>query len=226
MVYPAAFHRIVLIGGLYSDNFNMTLAMVPTGGAALPAVTDTLLAAVGNFVGDWFNNPMTSGSETGIAITNQARLTSVKVNRIGTDGRYVDPETKEHVFTTPPTGSLSSTIPPQLTLAVTLRGANERQRAGRGRMYPPPSSASSSVNTDGRVGTSTALSHAKGMLFLLSGLNDVYLTAGVNAVAGIASHQGTGAFQAVSQVSVGRVVDTIRSRRNKLAEDPQFWGAP
>lgn len=225
MSYPSAFHRLVMIGNLYSDTWNTTLSMIPiSGGGALPAVSDELLEDVGVFVGDWFNNTLTSLA--GIGIIQACTLTSVKLNRIGTDGKYVDAEAKEHVFSTPIAGSVNVTPPPQLTVATTLRGTNERARAGRGRMYFPPSGLCVSVQSDGRLTGADALSYAKGSLALLSGLNDVYLSAGVGAVAGIASKQGTGAFQGVAQVSVGRVVDTIRSRRNKQQEAPEFWGMP
>lgn len=226
MVYPASFHRIVAIGNLYADTFNFTLSMVPAGGGSLPAVSDTLVAAVGATVADWFNNPMTAGSETGINIASVCALTSVKVNRIGPDGRYVDAETKEHVLTTPVAGPYGTVIQPQLSVALTLRGANERARAGRGRIFFPPSENCGGTLTDGRVSVAKTLSHAKGGLHLLSMINDTYIAQGVNAVAGIASKVGSGAFQPVVQVSAGRVVDTIRSRRSKLDEDPQYWGMP
>lgn len=226
MAYPAPFHRLVLIGSLYADTWNTTLSMIPTGGGPLPAVSDELLEDVALAVGDWFNNPFGGASPTGIGIIDRCNLSSVKLNRIGADGKYMDAETKEHVFPTPIVGPTSVSIAPQLTLAATLRGSNERARAGRGRMYLPPSTAITGLNSDGRVLVNDALAHVKGFHFLLGMLNDVYTSAGVGAVAGIASKTGTGAFQAVVQSSVGRVIDTIRSRRNKLDEDPQFWGAP
>lgn len=226
MSYPAPFHRIVMIGSLYADTWNTTLAMIPTGGGPLPAVSDELLEDVALAIGDWFNNPFGGASPTGVGIIDRVKLSSVKVNRIGADGKYMDAETKEHVFPTPIAGSVSVGVAPQLTLAATLRGVNERARAGRGRMYIPPSTACTAVAIDGRITAADALSHAKGFNYLLGMLDDVYLSAGVGAVAGIASKVGTGAFQGVQQVSVGRVIDTIRSRRNKLDEDPQFWGAP
>ena len=226
MTYPAAFHRLVIIGNLYSEKFNTTLAMIPTGGGALPAVSDTLLAAVGTFVGTWFPRALGGTNNNGIGIISSASLTSVKLNRIGSDGKYVNADAKEHVYGTPIAGGYATVVQPQLTVAATLRGLNERARGGRGRMYPPPSQACGQIQTDGRITAAVALQHAKGITALIAGLNDVYLTAGVSAVAGIASHQGAGAFQSVAQVSVGRVVDTIRSRRTSLAEDPQYWGMP
>lgn len=226
MAYPAAFHRLVLVGNLYADTFNTTLSMIPTGGGSLPAVSEELLDGVATVVGDWFAAGLVS-PWVGVGITSRATLTSIKLNRIGTDGRYVDAETKEHVYAAPIAGGWGGSNPaPQLTIALSLRGVNERSRAGRGRMFLPPSLALGSLGADGRITATDAENTAKGGLFLLSAINDVYLTEGVNAVAGIASKQAAGAFQGVAQVSVGRVPDTMRSRRNKQAEDPQFWGAP
>lgn len=93
-------------------------------------------------------------------------------------------------------------------------------------MYFPPSDACLSIGADGRVTTSAALKQAQGVNFLLGAIDDVYIAQGVSAVAGIASNVGAGAFQSVLQTSAGRVVDTIRSRRSALDEDPQYWGAP
>jgi hypothetical protein len=225
MPYPAPFHRLVIGGKLYTDDFNTTLSLIPTGGASLPAVSDDLLDAVATVVGSWFDDSI-GGTPPGIGIITSCTLTYIKLNRIGTDGRYVDAETKEHVYDTPIAGSRNAFIAPQLTVALTLRGTNERARAGRGRMFMPPSSVITSIGSDGRMDAATVLDHAKGGLQLLSAIDDAYLAEGVSAVAGIASASGSGAFQGVAQVSAGRVVDTMRSRRNKLDEDPQYWGAP
>lgn len=226
MVYPSPFHRVVVIGSLYSDIFNFTLSMIPTGGGSLPAVSESLVDAVGEAVADWFVGDLASTPETGIGITSAAKLTSVKVNRIGSDGRYVDATAREWVAPSPISGAYPTVVQPQLTMALTLRGTNERARAGRGRIFFPPSRTCGLIGTSGTVSAAAALSYAKGGLLLLSALNDVYLTEGVSAVAGIASKVGSGAFQSVVQVSSGRVVDTIRSRRSAIDEDPQYWGMP
>lgn len=226
MSYPAAFHRLVIMGNLYSDVFNTTLSIVPSGGGGLPEVSDDLLDGVATVVSDWFQGAFISPWNA-IGITSRATLTGIKLNRIGTDGRYADDTTKEHSFSPAVSGGASGlNIAPQLTVALTLRGAAERSPAGRGRMYLPPSVAISSLGSDGRLTSADALNTAKGGLFLLGAINDVYITESVGAVAGIASKQGAGAFQSVHHVSVGRVVDTIRSRRNKQEEDPQVWGTP
>lgn len=218
-MYPAAFHRVVLIGELYGDSFNTTLSMVPTGGTAIPAVTQTLCDNVAAAVAAFWPKMTAATPGSGLELLAAARLSSVKVNRIGPDGRYVDALARETVLT-PLAGPGSVRMPPQLACAATLRGPNPRAKAGRGRMYFPPSSwFASSLGTDGRISSTAATNHANGVVGLLQDLNDVYLSAGVVAVAGIASKAGTGAFQPVVQVTVGRVLDTIRSRRNKLDED-------
>lgn len=210
-----------MIGTNYADTWNTTLAMVPIGGGtALPAVSDALLLATATAVGDWFNN--TDATPTGIAICDKVKLTSIKLNRVGPDGKYVDPETKEHVYGTPIAGAASGFTPaPQLTIAATLRGLNERARAGRGRMYFPPSVFVTRLQTDGRLSAADALTYAKGVDYLMGMLTDVYIAQSVSAVPGIASKQGSGAFQGLNKVTAGRVVDTIRSRRSALVEDPQ-----
>lgn len=220
MAYPAPFHRLVLIGTLYSDIFNTTIAMVPTGGGgSLPAVTQELADAVRGEVELWFNDPLNASAPFGPGIISSAALTSIKLNRIGTDGRYMDPEAIESVCPTPFPGLSSATPPAQLSIAATLRGSNPRALAGRGRMFLPPSSIVTTMDSTGRISSANAVSYANSVSRLCAILNDVYITEGVTAVAGIASNTRTGAFQAVVDVTVGRTVDTIRSRRNKIPED-------
>lgn len=228
MAYPSQFHRLVMIGTAFGDVWNTTLSLIPV--TTVPAVSDDLIDHVASVVGDWFDNPLTGSGAglNGININGRCFLTSIKLNRIGTDGRYVDATPKEHVYTTPVQGgSLPTNHPPQLTIAATLRGTNERARAGKGRMYFPPSVlVHENLGSDGRLTAANALNYAKGTMFLLGAIADAYLAESVGAVPGIASRAGTGAFQGVAKVTVGRVVDTMRSRRSALNEDPQEWGTP
>jgi len=226
MAYPAQFHRLVLIGTLYTDVFNVTLSMIPTGGGTLGPVTQGLADNVRNAVGAWWSNPASGGASNtgGINPISNAKLTSIKLNRINTAGLYADPVAIESSFLTPVSGVVATLPAPQLTLVSTLRGTNERARAGKGRMFWPPTSSVTAVTSDGRIPAATALVHAQGVRNLIGILDDVYLAAGVTAVAGIASKAGSGAFQGVATVTVGRVVDTMRSRRNKLLEAPESAG--
>lgn len=221
MAYPASFHRLVIIGQLYDDVFNTTISMVPTGGS-LPAVTDSLLTAISDVVRIWWpKGAITTGFGGGCSIGGSAILTGIKLNRIGTNGLYQDAIAKESILGTPVAGIGTSGLPPQLSLVASLRGASPRAKAGRGRMYIPPSNGiNSGLDTHGKVPDSVVNGHAKGVVTLLQTLNSAYATAGVSAVAGIASKAGVGAFQPVATVAVGHVVDTMRSRRNKDDEAP------
>lgn len=221
MVYPGQFHRLVMFGTLYSDTFNVTLSIAPTPGPTIGAVTQSLCDALATDIAGWWDNPLAAAPGNGIAISGPAILTGIKLNRIGADGKYVDNETIERVLTTPVAGGGGGLPASQLTLASTLRGPDERGRAGKGRMYWPVSTlASGSLDASGRVPASAATQYAHGVATFIRLVNSRYSTAGVGAVAAIASRAGTGRFQVVTKVTVGRVVDTMRSRRNKQLEDP------
>lgn len=222
MVYANQFHRLVMIGDLYADIFNVTLAFAPTPGPTIPPVTQALLDGVAGVVEAWWDNPLASAPGNGLTIDGAAKLKSVKLNRIGVDGTYQDPLTMEKVFAAPVVGGGASGGVPQLSLVATLRGTDTRGAAAKGRMYWPVSQAcKNALDTAGKVTQATALQHAHGTANLIRLLNSAYNAAGVNAVAVIASRTGAGRFQVVDNVTVGRVVDTMRSRRNKLTELPE-----
>lgn len=218
MPYPAPFHRLVLIGNLYADQFNTTLSIVPsflTEWFPMAPVGEDTLDAVTDIVSTWWAANL---SATGPGFSANARLMSVKLNRIGTDGRYMDPETMEFDLTPGIPGAVNSNPAPQLSIASSLSGANPRQRAGRGRMFLPPIGALTTLGSDGRVPANVALQSAQATAHLIGELNALYT--GVGQV-GIASKGGPGGFQAVTLVRAGRVPDTIRSRRSKQQEDYQ-----
>lgn len=219
MVYAAPFYRLVIMGDLYADKFNTTLTFMPAGGGTLPPVTQALSDAAGAAVRAWWTLPPSQTPGGGVELISAARITGVKLNRIGADGRYLD-DPIETVLTPLGGGGGATQVPPQLSVVATLRGPNERQRAGKGRMYVPPTvSCTVALGTDGRMVATSATNVAAGIVTLIQNLNDVMFAASVGAVAGIASKAGAGAFQPVERVTVGRVVDTVRSRRNKLSEE-------
>ena len=218
MPYPGQFHRLVMIGTLYAEQFNMTLNIVPSalGELGMPEVDDPTLAAVAADAAAWFALSAVSG---GPAFIFAAKLASIKLNRIGTDGRYVDNEAQEHVYTTPIAGDAGGTnIAPQLSSVVTLKTAIERGRGSKGRVYLVPSAHITSLGTDGRLTTTQATAVATGMKNLIDRLNTTYSLVGR---VGVASNAGAGRFEHVTHLAVGRVLDTMRSRRASLAEDYQ-----
>jgi hypothetical protein len=216
MPYPGQFHRLVMIGDLYTDQFNMTLSIVPSalGELGMPAVDDATLAAVAGDVSSWFGLAMGSG---GCSISASAKLTSIKLNRIGPDGRYVDNESQEYIYPAPVVGNTLNLYPAQLSTVVSLHTARERGRGSKGRVYLPPGNGAI-VSSDGRLSATSAASIATGFKTLVTSLNTRYTLIGR---VGVASNAGAGRFEHVTELAVGRVPDTMRSRRSKLQEDYQ-----
>lgn len=221
MVYPAQFHRLVLIGNQFGDIFNTTLSIAKDGAGDMDHVSDTLLAAVAAAVADWWDDTGVNGPE----VAGQAKLTSIKLNRIGTDGKYTAGSTMEHVYGTPiPGAGTSAFIPPQLATVATLRTAVERGKASKGRMFLPVCNGFSVVASDGRATLANALRCAQGVASLIDRLNTIYNSPPGVATPGhvaVMSNIGSGTTRTVTSVTVGRVTDTMRSRRSSLLEDPQ-----
>lgn len=218
MVYNAPFYRMVAIGNLYGDNFNFGLSFTPSD-ASIIAVTPTFLTAIAGIIGTWFPK---QAATTDPSFTTAAVLTSLKLNRIGTDGKYMDDDAMEHVYPTPIPGTSATKPAPQLTLVHSFEGSAPRGLAGRGRVYLPPMSIFGSLGADGRLTTAQAQDKATGFAALISSLNAAIDAADVsagNVKVGIMSNVGAGRSQWVEKVRVGRTIDTMRSRRNKLAEE-------
>ena len=100
---------------------------------------------------------------------------------------------------------------PQLALAVTLTTALLRGKGSVGRIFLPY--FTHPVGTDGRI----SASHAE----MVRGTSVTFLNA-VNAQApgkiAVFGQTGAGTVRPVTGVRVGRVVDTMRSRRRNLQE--------
>lgn len=223
MPYPGTFHRLVAIGSLYTDEtFNFSMSIVNEGLGAMVPVTETFANTVASVVESWFNDPL---GATGVGITSSARLTSVKLNRIDASGHYADPESIEIVVPGGTAGGSAAFPPPQTAVAVTLATVMPRGRGSKGRFYLPPLGTNGTVGaTDGRMTTTTAGQIATGAAALVNGINAAYFTefgtGDFLCRVGVASDAGAGVFRYATEVRVGRVIDTIRSRRSSLSEAP------
>lgn len=221
MAFPGRFHRLVVAGSVYDETFNFSLSIVPSdeGLVGLPPVDAALLAEVAGVVGSWF--PLTGTS--GVGFVSAVQLESIKLNDIGPDGHYVQDVTWEHVYPSPIAGTQAGTPAPQTTMVVSLLTAAERGLASKGRFYLPPIANQLLLQSDGRLLATTATSIANGAKALINSLNTAYADAstGDEAVGkvGVASDTRTGMFRVVTGVGVGRVVDTMRSRRGSLLEE-------
>jgi hypothetical protein len=205
MVYANPFLRVRLEGTLgASEVFSFGINLISDGPWTPPApITQSMADAVAL----WFT------SESNIA--SAADLHTLKVNLIGVDGRYVEETTNRWDYGSPyPSGNVTAPFPFQIALVISLLAANDRGRASHGRFYLP-------VPTGGLEGPDQTLPTT---------FQESYLAAGVSLLElleqelpgwqpGLVSNVGAGAQALITRVRVGRVLDTIRSRRNKVVEE-------
>lgn len=208
MTYPRPFLRLVASGTLYAvESWSWSLSMIPdfdntpTAPEEVPA---GVITAVQTF-------------HTSAGIGSDARLNTVKLNEIDANGRYVDQDsTVLHDYALPGVaGTGPSGLVPQIAWAVTLRTAATRGLAHSGRFYVPLPAVS--VAEGGVVGTSAAVALADDAATLINDLN----AAVPGWRVGVVSDVRTGAARPVTRVEVGRVLDTVRSRRTNLPENHQ-----
>jgi hypothetical protein len=138
------------------------------------------------------------------------RLTEIKYARIAAGGLYSGAPVLKEV-NTPGGATFGPIYPPQVALAVSLV-TDRRGPTGRGRIYlpAPPHDVQAA---DGR--TAAALAQQTATLFA-GFINRLNGPAGFGDVSIVSTK---GYSTKVTGVRVGRVLDTIRSRRTDLPED-------
>jgi hypothetical protein len=149
-------------------------------------------------------------------ISAAAVLEQVKLAIIGADGKYMaDPVTRD--YSSAGGVPLDSTTLPQSACAVSL-GTNRRGPTGRGRFFIPMIA----TVVDQAQFFHTNVAQADGLRdSAATMLNDINNWPGIDVIQAswrvcIASTKGYNSK--VNSVRVGRVIDTIRTRRNKLPE--------
>ena len=205
MVYHDPFRRLVFSGTLYTTeqwSCGLTLAHVGLGDGTQPSsVSAPIIAAAETFFGKSFIGP-------------DAALTTIKYNMIDVHGKYADTTLSTRWdASTPLPGGGTVHAWPQISLAVSLMTAHARGLAHTGRFYLPEFVAA--TDSSGRITEGQAEAIAADVTTFLNAVNDDNSDYRVAIVSQVAA----GAQNNVTHVRVGRVVDTIRSRRNKLVED-------
>lgn len=205
MTYLRPFLRLVGIGSLFghTEDFTFSMSLV-TGPTAAPPPAEVPQAIIDAFTALW-------GS---VAISQYARLQTIKLNQIGTNGRYTGDSTVLYDFDgdgLPGVGTTS--VPAQLAYCVSLYTDKPRGRAARGRFYLPL--PTSPVDATGTLTLGNVQQWAAGVDAFLEAVS----TGVPGHALGVVSDVGTGAENYVTQVKYGRVIDTIRSRREGLTEN-------
>lgn len=212
MAYPQPFLKIVASGPMLTNGeiWSTSWSMADpdeSNDAEQPPASN--VNAISNAIEAWFQRPATR-------ISSNVELDRVKVNLVDTTGRYVnESETFEREIDPMLKGGSSATPwPPQCSIAVTLKSDKRRGPGAFGRFYPPMTVGV--IQQDGRISAGQAEDMAESAATLIRDLN---LSAGLTLQVVNASMVGSGAFEKVTSVRVGRVVDTIQRRRNALIED-------
>lgn len=120
-----------------------------------------------------------------------------------------------YTLNTPVTGTATGHMPPQIAMAISLR-APVLGRKGRGRFYLP-AVASTLATTDGKINATTAGTIRGHAVTLLGNLEN---PPGLPEYVPVVAIMSAGAAQAIrpTQVRTGNRFDTIRSRREQVAE--------
>lgn len=148
-----------------------------------------------------------------------AKLTYLKMNVIGLDGRYEEEgETHEYVWSTPPFGNSNSFVhPTQVALVVSLTTDFTRGYAHRGRFYLPLPSIGVSATT-GLIPVVDAQDVANSAATFITELADQPGIDTTDMKVAVMSKANTGRTNYVTGVDVGLALDTQRRRRNQLPE--------
>jgi hypothetical protein len=161
-------------------------------------------------------------------LNSQAKCYWIKLNPIGTNGKYEQNRTIRVDSTPQPfaTGG-GSACPPQTAFVTSLRTGVERGLASKGRLYWP--NGITTVDDMGNISIAQANAMAAYIGSFLVALG-ASTTGGVNAGShlrpcvvspgkGGASSADFGVARPITSVKVGRVIDTQRRRRRELLEN-------
>lgn len=142
------------------------------------------------------------------------RWTHVKVAPIGATGK-AEAYSSTYTFNTPVTGTGTNMLPPQCAMAVSLR-APIVGRMGRGRFYLP-ALPSNIIDSYAQIGSTPATTVRTAAATLITNLEN---PPGVPEYQPCVAIMSAGAALAVrpTQVRTGNRIDTIRSRREQVAE--------
>jgi hypothetical protein len=168
-----------------------------------PAFSEAQCASIGGLLRQFHSEPKTG-------IRPIASLTWVKVARISDAGRYLGDAHLEEFQPVAGGATAGTTHPFQVARAVTLH-TGRRGASYRGRFFLPL--PNNGIDGDGTYAAAEATDVATQAAFLITGLNAV--SSQPEVVVCVAGKNGN---TAVTGVTVGRVLDTMRSRRRSLKE--------
>jgi hypothetical protein len=159
------------------------------------------------------------------AISTNVKVVDWRAYVIGTDGLMEGNPLFVDLSTEDIGGAAGNRYPPQIAAVVTLV-ADNRGPARFGRMYlPGPAEA---IANDMRLSETSAAGYAESVTDFLKAVSSAIDLPGTIESAGacnISKRGGSeGTIQSIDHVEVGRVLDTLRTRRNNLLEERHVHG--
>jgi len=160
---------------------------------------------------------------SGAGISGFVLATDWRAYRIGENGKMVGDPLVVDLSDEGIQGHGTNRYPPQVALAVTTVAPN-RGPARFGRFYVP--GPTQGLGTDLRLTVTDAQAYGEAATTFLKDIsNAIDLPDDIGSAAMVhASSGGGGTRQAIDHVEVGRVLDTIRTRRNSMEEDREVLG--
>ena len=219
MVYDRESYHITFNGqsgtsGAGADIWSFGVKAASTTGAALPEPVQFLL---GTHMADLRDAYTAFHSSADGLIAPGALFTSVKVARLGFDGRYNAEPAEISGFSNAGGGSSAQCTSPACSVCVSLWSGATLGEANHGRLYLPWTSLASAAAT-GQMSVSQQGGLVSGAQTFLSAVEDEVASVAADARLHIMSAKGAGTSKQVLQVGVGLVVDTQRRRRNRIAD--------
>jgi hypothetical protein len=171
-----------------------------------------------NLAASVFAPPIQAWVNASLNLSSAAKLDFIKSNEIDPlTGRYMLQNATNELIQNDQAIGKAAPGPGQLSVVVSTRTAQARGRAHAGRFYPPTGTPTIDPLT-GLISASTANLYASQAWTMITGINTILATAGSVVVFSKVGQS----IEPVTGVRVGRVVDTMRSRRRALTEDYSY----
>lgn len=201
-------YLVTFSGTLYSSEiFSHTLAVDSTGLSNAGEVLDMAVPLL--------EDVMTDSSAWGGLLDSTTVYTEVSVAQINLTTGHVGVASRADVDLPGDSGGISGGVnmPPQIAICVSLTaGTYASGKTVRGRFYIPGPLLQ--MDTQGRFNTAQQAAALKGAGDLVFGFNNE-----TELTAPQVWSRADGTTHTVETVRVGRIADTVRSRRNSLPEE-------
>lgn len=194
---------------VWSNNVRVAKAAegaTPDGPLSDPAA---YMASIATPLSNWYTSSYAQ-------ISSWCSLDWLKVNNIGSDGKYSDESTTNvHDYTSPPRGDEDPHGPGFTCCALSWTTAIVRGPACRGRIYPPNNcwASTGGIRVDGTY-QGLLVTGAQHLLTLLAAG-----VSGSDVALPVVASSKNAAIQGITGVRVGNVIDVQRRRKNAVTEE-------